>query len=115
VGEGSVIPQSLRRHMADTVTVAPLATAAIGALKTYGTAVPYRARIVHETVRLGADGNGLEVVSQTQVYLDRHVTIPLTSQLTLPARLSPRQPPILRATGSPAGEGGQLGNTVVFL
>lgn len=89
---GSLLPR-LKKLYADTVTLAPITSDALGA-PTLGAAVTYKARVMgqHKVVR---DSSGEETMSTVQVWIYGTPTIDHTYILTLPARFSPRTPPII--------------------
>ena len=78
----------------DTVTIEPFASKNSAGEATYGTAVTYQAHCQGDVKRI-TNAVGEEKISTVATYLIGAVALTILDRITLPARFSPRQPPII--------------------
>lgn len=84
---------SLLELYEDTITVEPLSAESSARVRTYGTAVTYKAQLQQGAKRVTAN-DGSEVVSTMQAMIPERVFIDQRSRVTLPAGFVPNQPPV---------------------
>jgi hypothetical protein len=108
------VDQALRAYMQDSITVEPYASENVNTEESVGAAVAYTCRCEGRR-KMVRTPNGEQAVSMVQAYLDRLVSIDPRSRVTLPARFSPLQPPILAVEMLPDETGtGTMAHTVVY-
>jgi hypothetical protein len=110
------VDQALRDLMTDSITIEPPSSRNVNVEKSYGAAVTYTCRVVGKR-RIVRKANGQEAVSNATVYLDRLASIHPDSRITLPARFTPSQPPILEVGSLPDEDGttGSGAHTVIYV
>lgn len=90
------LSQHLAQFFNQTVTIEPFSTEDdFGGVRTYGTSVPYNAKIEAHTINIRTDFDR-EIKSTRLIYLNTQVTTITTKDLlTLPAAFAPTTPLIL--------------------
>ncbi len=85
------ILNQIKKLYADTILVEPYISSDLLGVRTYGSSVPYKARIKGQHI-LVKDASGKEVMSTVQAWPDATTGITVRDRFTLPSRFSPQTP-----------------------
>lgn len=112
------LPATISRHMTGSgvlapVTIEPCTGTDSHGSATYGDPVTYRRAIVVSGRKATKSNNGADIISNTQVILDRAASVGMRDRVTLP---DGRQPSILNVVGNPRSlVGSDLASTEVWV